>query len=104
MSQSRVSRAYLAMFAAGWGIIILAAPFSFSQDLQRLWPVVQKTPAQGPAKSDDTDRTPDEVVTLQEHLKTVTAAYQTLKTELAPRLAEAQAWCIRGSTPRIWTI
>jgi hypothetical protein len=40
--------------------------------------------------SDGIEQTPGEFSTLQERLKAVTDAYQTLKSELVPRVAEAQ--------------
>jgi hypothetical protein len=49
MSQARVSRACLAVFAACWGIVILAAPYNFSQEMQRILPGGEKALAPGPA-------------------------------------------------------
>lgn len=92
MHESRASDIGVAVMLTCLVAFICLVISSSAGELPRLLPVGEKLPTEAPAQQSEAPKeAPDAMAILQERLKTATEAYETLKRELAPRLAEAHA-------------
>jgi small-conductance mechanosensitive channel len=91
MDLSKIACRRLAMLFACCGIMAQLAAASPAMELPLAVPGSPKPPADAPAGgSDATQGANEELVALKAKLQTATQAFETLKKELAPRLAEAE--------------
>src|SRR5688500_11129169 len=89
MDLSKIACRRLAMLFACCGIMAQLAAASPAMELPLAVPGSPKPPADAPAGgSDATQGANEELVALKAKLQTATQAFETLKKELAPRLAE----------------